>query len=191
VRIAEDLRIVLDELSAAGVPHMVVGALAVEAYGIVRSTLDIDIQVLTPETPSKARSVVLGLIVEEWATDRTFGQEVMIGHVASSPVPVELFFTTHWFPRQALERRVGLRSAALGREIPVPQREDIILLKTAFHAAPWRSRRKAAQDAVDIEALLEYSPTLDEQYLRENAEKLGVWPTLKEFLDEASSRRTS
>ena len=182
--LAEDVRLVLDHLATEGVPHMIVGALAVDAWGVPRTTFDIDVQVALPGGPDKIKSVYLGVIVEEWSKDRTFDQDVLIGSVGT-PVPVEIFITSHWFTLQALARRTSIPSALLARDIPVPTREDLILLKAAFYIAPWRSRRKAAQDGVDIESLIVHAPSLDVAYLRENGEKLGVWATLAEILKES------
>lgn len=184
--LAEDVRLILDELAALGLPHMVVGALAVDAWGVPRTTLDIDLQVALPAPPDKLKSVYLGLIVEEWSRDRTFDQDVLIGTVGS-PVPIEMFVTSHWFTRQALDRRVSIRSALVGRDVPVPRLEDLILLKAAYHAAPWRSRTKAAQDAVDIENLAAFAAGLDIDHVAENAKKLGVWRALEPIL--LSARR--
>lgn len=182
--LAEDVARVLDGLEELGLPHMLVGALAVDAWGVPRTTTDVDLQVALPGPPEKIKSVYLGLVVEEWTRDRTFGQDVLIGHVGT-PVPIEVFVTTHWFTRQALDRRTQIRSALLQREVPVPTREDLILLKSSFYVAPWRSRRKAAQDGVDIDHLVTFAPDLDLDYLRENAERLGVWPALSEILKES------
>lgn len=183
-----DLEAILVELARENVPHMIVGALAVDAWGVPRTTMDIDIQVALPSAPDKLKSVYLGLIVEEWSRDPIFGQDVLIGSVGG-PTPVEVFVTTHWFTKQALERRVEISSGLLGRKVPIPTREDLILLKTAFYLAPSRSRRKAAQDGVDIESLIAHAPELDMRYLRANAERLGVWPTLSEIIDEAKRPR--
>ena len=188
MQIRTDLRLILESLNREQLPHMVVGALAVDAWGVPRTTMDIDIQVALPGPPDKLRSVYLGLVVEEWSRDKTFDQDVVIGSVGS-PIPVEIFVTTHWFTSQALSRRVELPSALVGRAVPVPTREDLILLKAAYQAAPWRSRRKAAQDGVDIEHLLTFAPSLDLDYLQINGQRLGVWEFISETLKE--SRPTS
>lgn len=176
-----DLRDVLQALEREGVTHMVVGGLALEALGIPRATVDVDIQVSVPEPPSRARSVLYGCIVEEWSRDEVFGQETLIGHVGASGIPVEFFFTSHWFTRQALERRQRVHSPSLAREVPIPTPEDFVLLKACYLGSAHRSRAKLAQDALDIEGVVAAFP-LDKAYVQTTAERLGAWGVLSPLL---------
>lgn len=83
---------------------------------------------------------------------------------------------------QALDRRTTTYSARLDREIPLPTPEDFILLKAAYWRHPSRSRAKAAQDGVDIEAVLQnHREDLDRSYLEENARKLDLWEPLTDL----------
>lgn len=177
----ENLRAVLHALEREGVPHMLVGGLALEALGMPRATLDVDVQVSAPDVPSRAKSILYGCIVEEWSKDRVFGQETVIGHVGGSGIPVEFFFTSHWFTRQALERRQRVHSPSLAREVPIPTPEDFVLLKACYLGDEGRSRAKLAQDALDVEGVAAAFP-LDQKYVRENAERLGVWERLAPLL---------
>lgn len=161
---------------------MVVGAVAVDALGIPRATVDIDVQVSLERPPPVTESAFLGRCIEERARDPAFAQDALLVHSAVDPVPVELVFTTHWFARQAFARRRAHTSVRLGRAVDLPTAEDIVLLKSAFGIAPSRSRRKAAQVGVDIENVVKANPRLDQRYLEENARKLGTWEALSEIL---------
>lgn len=179
--LVQDLRRVLDALDAEGVPHMLVGGLALESLGMPRTTLDIDIQLLAPPGLRRERSVVFGCVVEEWARDEVFGQDTLIAHLGTSAIPVEFFLTGHWFTRQALDRRQVIRSASLAREVAIPRPEDFVLLKTCYLASAGRRAAKRAQDALDVQSVAAAFP-LDRAYLRGNAEKLGVWDALAPLL---------
>lgn len=178
----EDFNAVLRTLRDEGIVCMVVGGVALQAYGVVRATFDVDIQVALPEPPSKSRSIFLGLLVEEWTKDTVFGQDVLVGHLASRPTPIELFVATHWFTRQALAQRRSTPNPYGDEPLWIPRLEDLILLKAAFMIATDRSRRKSAQDGVDIETLIARADALDLPYLEQNARKLGVWEALAPML---------
>lgn len=181
--LARALRKLLDDLDEAGVRHMVVGGVALDALGVPRTTYDIDVQVDPEEGPAASASTYLGRVVEERSHDPVFDQDVLIVHSTVDPVPVELFLTTHWFPRQALDRRQTTDSKVAGRPVPVPTADDLILLKAAFWTASTRSARKAAQDGVDIEGIIAANrKDLDRSYLEETGKKLGVWDALGPLL---------
>lgn len=180
--LVEDLEAFLDLVIEIEVPHTLVGGVALEALGVPRSTLDIDVQVRLPEEPSDVSSYFHGWFIAERAKDEVFDQDVLILEGKETGVPVEMFLTDHWFTDQALERRTKVESGLLGRPIPVPAVEDF-LLNAAFHAASSRSEAKATQDRLDIEGVVEeHSGDLDRTYLEENARELGVWPTLADAL---------
>jgi hypothetical protein len=183
VGLADDLRDFLGTLDREHIAHMLVGGVAMEALGGPRSTLDVDLQIDLPNPGSSYASTFLGAIVEERSKDEVFGQEVIIVHLPTSPVPFELFLTSHWFTRQALARRRAVRSGLVARDVPVPTLEDFILLKAAYMRGPTRPPRKAAQDAVDIETVLQHhGGKLDRGYVEANARKLGVWDALRPML---------
>lgn len=170
----EDIRLFSRLLGDAKIPYMFVGAVALEGLGVPRATFDVDIQVAaTPPAPSA--SSYLGWIVEERASDNVFGQPVVILHRPTSPIPFELFFTEHWFTRQALERRQVLPSRLLRMDVPIPRPEDFVLLKASFMLSPNRSPRKRTQDALDIDGVLAAHPgRMNRDYLQANARKLGI-----------------
>lgn len=183
MRLAEALQTFLGTLDRERIPHMLVGGMAMEALGVPRSTLDVDVQVELPGGGPPHASTFLGSIVEERTKDEVFGQDVIIVHLATSAVPFELFLTSHWFTRQALARRRTVRSALVGRDVPVPTAEDFVLLKAAYMLGPHRSPRKAAQDALDIERVVGlHRAGLDRAYLEVNARKLACWTSLEPML---------
>jgi hypothetical protein len=180
--VVDDIRRVAATLDAERIPFMLVGGFALDALGVPRATVDVDLQVAM-DPPPRAASTVLGLIIEERSRDSVFDQDVIIGHVPTSGVPIELFITSHWFTRQALERRQTVKSGMLGQEIPIPRVEDFILLKSAYMTSPARSTRKAAQDGVDVETLMQRTAgTLDAAYVEAAARQLGTWDALRPLL---------
>lgn len=181
--LADDLALFLDLLKRIDAPHMVVGALALDALASPRSTFDADVQVRLEDPPSSTSSRFHGWFIEERSHDEVFDQETLILRHQGSPYPIELFLTTHWLPTQALQRRTTVHSDRLDREIPLPTPEDFILLKAAYWQHPSRSKAKAAQDAVDIEAVAEHHHTgLDRAYLETHADDMDLWDALSELL---------
>jgi hypothetical protein len=179
--LAEDLAFVLDGLDAAGLPSMVVGGLALDALGVPRATLDVDLQVAAPASLRRDAAVLYGCLVEEWTRDPVFDQDAVILQVPTGTTPFELFFATHWLPRQALQGRVEMASPLLGRRIWVPSSEDFVLLKSAYMTSTTRSRAKAAQDALDIEAVAQ-AHKLDLTRVEAQAIRLGTWARLRPHL---------
>ncbi len=179
--VPQDLAFLLSRLDGEGLAAMVVGGLALDALGVPRSTLDVDLQVAAPQGLHRDASVLYGCIVEEWTRDPVFGQDVVILQAPTGATPFELFFATHWLPRQALARRVEMDSPLLERRVWVPTPEDFVLLKSAYMASPARSRAKAAQDGVDVEGVARLHD-LDRSYVEENARRLGMWERLAPLL---------
>lgn len=178
-----DVDFVLGRLDRERLPHMLVGGLALEALGMPRSTLDVDLQVALPHPPSMQEPTFLGCFIEERTRDRVFDQDVLIVHRPTSGVPIEVFIATHWFTRQALDRRRPLPSALLGRVVPLPTAEDFVLLKLANMKQPGRPHSKLAQDEIDVQTVLDRAgPKLDGSYLRSNAAQLSVVEPLERFL---------
>lgn len=149
--------------------------------GVPRATVGVDLQVAAPSILRRDASVLYGCLVEEWTRDAVFDQDAVILQAPGSATPFELFFATHWLPREALARRVAMASPALGRTIWVPTPEDFVLLKSAYMASPSRSRAKAAQDAVDIE-MVSRAHELDLGRVEDAATRLGTWARLAPLL---------
>lgn len=159
---------------------MVVGGVALEALGVPRSTLDIDVQVQLPERPGTSSSYFHGWFIAERSTDAVFDQDVLILEGRRTGVPVEMFLTGPWFTEQALDRRQPVTSGLLDQEIPVPSPEDFVLLKEMYRTSPTRGEAKATQDRLDIEGVVEaHRDDLELTYLEETGSQLGVWSSLE------------
>lgn len=186
--LVEDLDAVLDLMEDLEAPHMVVGGVALEALGVPRSTLDIDLQVRLREAPSNVAAYFHGWFVAERSRDDVFDQDVVILEGKATGVPVEMFLTSHWYTGQALDRRQRVESGLLSREIPVPTPEDFVLLKAAYMEASGRSEAKRNQDRLDIERVVEEhrgegkDEAFDRAYVEEHAQELGVWDALRDAL---------
>lgn len=184
----EDLRAILTTLDEHEVPHAVIGAIALDAYGTPRATADIDIQVALDDVPDGSSPVFLDWMVEEQSHDAVFDQPTIILHRATSAIPVELFVARHWLPVQALARTTQIHSELAERKIPVVTAEDFLLMKSAYSQHPSRRRAKAAQDLVDMDAVVrQRRDVLDMKYLKENASRLGTWDLLQGLVDEAEA----
>lgn len=184
VGLVDDLLAALELMEEIDAPHMVVGGIALEALGVPRSTLDIDLQVRLDDPPPRYDSYFHGWFVAERSRDLVFDQDVLILEGRRTGVPVEVFLTSHWFTGQALDRRTSAPSGLLETDIPVPAPEDFILLKAVYHRSPERRESKANQDLLDIEGVVDrYRDTMDDGYLEENARELNVWDLLRGRLD--------
>lgn len=179
----EDLSAALDLFEELEAPHMVVGGLALEALGVPRSTLDIDLQVHLDDPPDPFSQYFHGWFVDEHARDTIFDQDTLILEGKATGTPVEVFLTGHWFTEQALDRRQTVHSGLLDRSIPVPTPEDFILLKAAYSQGEGRSEAKVTQDRLDIESVLDdRGGDLPLAYLEENARKLEVWDVVEPLI---------
>lgn len=177
--LVEDLGAFVELLDDLKADYMIVGGLALQGLGIPRSTLDIDVQARLRDPPARHASYFHGWFVDERSKDEVFDQETLILEGRESGVPVELFLTSHWFTRQALERRQTVESSLLDREIPIPTAEDFVLLKAAYWQSDGRAEAKANQDRLDIEGVVEaHGPEMDLGYVKENATQLAVWDDL-------------
>jgi hypothetical protein len=184
VGLVDDLGAALDLMEEIGAPHMVVGGIALEALGVPRSTLDIDLQVRLGDPPATQESYFKGWFIAERTRDEVFGQDVLILEGKETGVPVEVFLTSHWFTEQALDRQTRATSGLVDREVPIPTPEDFILLKAAYQASPDRGEAKANQDRLDIEGVHDrFGDEIDRAYIEENARRLDVWAALQPSLE--------
>lgn len=148
------LRTVVGALSHAGVPHALIGGLAVGIRsGVPRATLDVDIAI-----PSTAERVAVvqtltnaGLsLVGEFAHSLNFKHE--------SGEPVQLAFDPAFDPMIARAQPIQLGEL----DIPVVTREDLIAMKRRAASDPARRRSKALRDQADILLLEGDVPEPDE-----------------------------
>lgn len=177
----DDLDRVLDRLDEEEIPYVVVGAVALDALGTPRRTGDIDL-LLAADPPETTASTYLGLLVQERSRDEVFDQVVVAGHLPTRPTPFEMFFADHPFTREAVDRGTLVDAEAFPRPLRIPTVEDFLVMKAAYSAHASRSRRKAAQDAVDLETVVEtQGKAIDWGQVEEGARDLGCWDELADL----------
>jgi hypothetical protein len=133
-------------LTAAKVPHALIGGLAVGVRsGVPRATLDVDVAIPTNADRREIAQQLLGngfALVGEFAHSMNFKHE--------SGEPVQLAFDVSFDPM--IERAEPIQVGDL--QIPVVTKSDLIAMKRRAAADPARRRSKALRDQADI-ALLE------------------------------------
>ncbi len=178
-KLFDDLR---DALEGLGVPYAVMGGIAASAWGLPRFTHDIDVAVNLRASEIGQLLGILEkrgyLIPEEfrrgWSDQLAGTRKVAVKRVAGNHIwDIDLFLAESDFLRSALARRklVDLD----GRQTPLITPEDLVVLKLVA----WRPK-----DQGDIDDLLLVVSALDDTYLRDWAERLGI----RNRLDEAWRR---
>lgn len=140
------LRAAFGALSAANVPHALIGGLAVGVRsGIPRATLDVDIAVesSTDLTEVRERLVAAGFVFVG-----LFPHSLNFKH--ESGEPLQLAFDGEFDAMIARAETLTLGDVT----IPVVTTEDLIAMKRRSAADPARRRSKALRDQADV-ALLE------------------------------------
>jgi hypothetical protein len=182
--ILEDLVSLFDRRQIA---YLVMGGMAVRAWGVPRPTYDLDFTLdLDP-----ARVPALGAALRErgYSVPEIFGQgftDVLSGmrkfaaarFADGREERIDLFLVTTPYQRVAFGRRV--RGAIEGTAVWLIAPEDLVLHKLI---AGW------ASDLADASDLLWLNPGLDKAYLRHWGEILGVSRTLERKLAETGEPR--
>ena len=107
-------RQIVDGLAAAGIPYVVVGSLAANAYGIVRSTLDVDIVVETQPGHIAALMAALGSEFElepQMSFETVTGTQKRLIRDRASEFVIELFHLSsepHDQERFARRRQISI-----------------------------------------------------------------------------------
>jgi len=167
-------------LQGEKVEFVLLGGLAVNVWGVPRTTHDVDFEVQLPR-PELARLLEAfrreGFTVPE-AHARGFVDDVagnplvkLLWWAGDKAVDVDLFLVEGPFLRQVFERRVP--TEVLGKPCSVASAADVILLKLLS----WRDR-----DRVDIENILLVQGVPDAAYLSDWARRLGVADRLEAAL---------
>lgn len=177
------LQAVIEALPHPTPPYCLVGALAVNAWGRVRSTEDIDLLVLSRE-PARAE-LTDSLLARGFQPDATWiGQNPMakdrvlrLGHPSHPGIPLDLMFSADPHEESALARRRTLH--LLGVSVWVCSPEDLILLKLKA------SRPHDFEDALGI--VKNPHLQLDSAYLWSWADRLGLQGELHYVLQAAAS----
>jgi len=174
---------VLSALEAVPIPYMIMGGFAVRAVGIPRPTYDAD---LTLEASDEALARLFkslerdGFIVPDefrkGFRDSLQGMaKVKVQKFEEKHVwDVDLFLVTTPYQRAAFARRQKVLFLGTDRWMITP--EDLVLHKLLAN------RRK---DLVDVEEILKIQVSLDRDYLRDWAARLGIATRLEDILREA------
>jgi hypothetical protein len=145
--------VVAEACLAEGVPHMFTGAFATGLYGTPRSTADVDVVVDVADPTAAAR------LASRLAPTVTFDPQVQfdtltfgsrrIGSTSDvPPLVVELFsLFDDPFVREQFARRQERFVATIGRAVPVPTVEDLVIQKLRW------GRGKDLDDARDVLAV--------------------------------------
>jgi hypothetical protein len=172
---------VLRATEATGVPFMVVGALAAGAYGVPRSTRDLDLLVSVEVEGS--RQALLGALEHLLEFDAqpqfdtlTWGTRV-VGTTKSEPrLNVEFFeLFDDPFVQEEFRRRRRVSLPGLGLHTWLPTAEDVVVQKLRW------GRPKDLDDARDVLAV-QGTDSLDMSYIRRWCEAHGTADRLRTAL---------
>ena len=168
---------ILDALTAAGLPHMVTGGLAQNAYGIMRSTNDADIVIEMEggDFSAFARALPGELILDQQISFETItGSRRHIVAVRGSPFRIELFFLgADAHHRERFSRRKWQHLPDLQRDAWIASADDMIVQKVRW------GRRKDLDDAEGI--LSVQGASLDFPYIEKWCAAHGTFERLAEL----------
>lgn len=155
---------VIQALTAAGVPYMVVGSLSSNVYGVPRSTSDADFLV---ETTDASIVSVMKHLGSAYVLDPQMSFEGITGsyrhrirHVPTAFL-VELFSLNPSDPhdKERFGRRRLMKFAA--REVQVASAEDVIITKLR-----WSRHANRSKDTADIRSVISvYGKKIDWDYV--------------------------
>ncbi len=174
----------IDLLEEERVPFLVLGAIAVNVWGIPRYTIDVDFEIqLDREALPKllAAAERAGFMIPEHAvagfTDSVGGVMPLVPlkwWVERHAIAVDLFLAETPFLREVFRRRVTV-DLGEDRRCAIASAADLIL----FKLLAWRDK-----DRMDIKNILAIQGVPDEPYLREWAARLGIGDRLGTVLRE-------
>lgn len=162
------------------IPYAIMGGMAVRLYALPRPTFDVDFTVSLPRESLPAlysAAEQMGLVVPPeqaagWG-DSVHGLPIveLQWYVGTQPIDVDLFLAETPFQQELLNRRQ--RHAGDGWEGWFVSPEDLILLKLLADRPKVR---------IDIADVLFVQGTLDENYMRTWAARIGVSKILEDVL---------
>jgi hypothetical protein len=173
---------VIEAAEAENIEFMTVGAIAAGAYGVPRSTRDVDLLVGV-HSPGNIDRLIRRL--SEFVTfdpqvtfdTLTWGARHVGVSNSSPPFKVELFETfDDPFVVSEFARKRKVRVPLLGRETWLPTPEDVVVQKLRW------GRNKDLDDARDVLAV-QGPETLDMAYIEHWCGQHGTLPRLREALD--------
>ncbi|MFQ5802024.1 MAG: hypothetical protein ACE5JQ_03895 [Candidatus Methylomirabilales bacterium] len=165
--LGRSLEATVDLLRQARVPYMVIGAMAVAVWGRPRTTLDVDIVVLTDQAGLRelaSKAVKKAFVVdEEWAERNPMIRDTHL-RLLHKNLPVDLIFPMDRHDREALKRRK--RKRWRDRVVWFICPEDLILQKLKL------GRPRDFEDALSV--WHQQGKSIDERYLWRWAQRLGI-----------------
>jgi len=172
------------------IPYFIGGSIASSAFGMARSTLDIDI--IAPVPASAVDSLVVLLkdayYVSETAVRDAIARRSSFNLVhLKTMLKVDVFvLKDHPYDRQAFERRIAERldpKADPPALFYLAAAEDIVLNKLNWFQMGGQVSERQWADVIGV--LKVQQGTLDMHYLRSWAGQLGLMPLLDKALAEA------
>jgi hypothetical protein len=173
---------VVGALRQNGIPHMLVGALSSNYYGIPRNTKDADIVIDLPNRG--ALNALASSMGELFTLDPQLTFETITGNlrhiirIEDTPFVVELFeMAEDPFQKERFRRRVEIFVPQLELAVTIPTAEDVIVQKLRW------ARPKDLEDARDVIAVQVGS--LDFEYIERWCRELQIadrYETLRETL---------
>ncbi|MGH7427868.1 MAG: hypothetical protein ACREJ4_05875 [Candidatus Methylomirabilaceae bacterium] len=165
--LGRSLEATVDLLRQARIPYMVIGAVAVAIWGRPRTTLDVDIAVLTDQSGLRrlaSAAMKRAFVVDEkWAKLNPMIRDSQVRLLHRS-LPVDLILPMDRHDRDALKRRK--RKRWRDRVVWFASPEDLILQKLKV------GRPRDFEDALSI--WHEQGKVLDKRYLWAWAGRLGI-----------------
>jgi len=157
---------------------MLTGGLAVTAFDVARSTLDVDITIwVDPDQQSSVIDLLTRYLPAMPANPHEFVESTrVLPLTAEGPVRVEIIFGRVPAERDAVERAV-LREIA-GRPVRVATVEDLILMKVLS------SRPKDAEDVRQL--VRRHRSALDREYLDPRVRSLSLELDMPEIWESYS-----
>ena len=179
-RANEVVALVVRALDAAGVPHMLVGSLSSNVYGVERSTQDADFVIELGGRPVDPIVAALAPVVRV-EPQVSFESVTLSPRYEAVHLPtgfgIELFMLQDDpFARARFARRVPRQLA--GVTVYLPTAEDVVVQKLR-----WYVRAKRAKDREDLRQVLAVQHGhLDMGYVRGWCERHGALTVLDELL---------
>lgn len=175
----EKLTIFLDKtLKKLKIPYMFIGGLAVNAYGFLRATFDLDLVIALEE--KKIKPLVSALKVAGFELKEEDVRTILkIGNRFMTRTPRSPHRIDFWLPKTNFDRQAFLRrrqKIIFNKKMWIISPEDLILMKLLYGG-----RGKDIDDVYGI--LKRQAGRLDKNYLQKEAKKLGIEKILnKEYL---------
>lgn len=178
IRVFEDLKI----------PYYIGGSLASSAFGVARSTMDVDIvaDIKAEHASLLKERLEAGFYIDQEMIEKAIRSQSSFNLVhLETMFKIDVFISTDQpFDKTALSRRrPQLAMPESDRRIYFSSPEDIILRKLMWFSAGEEVADRQWGDALGV--IKVQGESLDLEYLRLWADKLGVFELLKKAFREA------